>query len=125
VPHGLLGDRHPPGPFAAENHRHGSEQRRITRQGQARIGDAEIVDPGDFRIEPDHLAEGQDDADQQDCADQCVEAGIGKEGEDDLLVEHDRDQRAQHQEHHHSHQEDPGRRQFGQLVLDRGAGGGA
>ena len=45
------------------------------------IGDAEIVDPGDFRIEPDHLAERQDDADQQHRADQRVEAGIGEERE--------------------------------------------
>ena len=92
---------------------------------QAGIGDAEIVDPGDLGIEPDHLPERQDDADQQHRADQRVEAGIGEEGGDDLLVEHDHDQRAQHQEHQHPHQENPGRGQFGQFDLHGGAGGGA
>ena len=92
---------------------------------EAGIGDAEIVDPGDFRIEPDHLAERQDDADQQHQADQRVEAGIGEEGQDDLLVEHDHHQRAQHQEHQHPHQEDPWRGQLVQFDLHRGAGGGA
>ena len=49
------------------------------------IGDAEIVDPGDFGIEPDHLAERQDGADRQHQADQRVEAGIGQERVEDLL----------------------------------------
>ena len=92
---------------------------------QPRIGNAEIIDPGDFRIEPDHLAERQDDADQQHHADQRVQPGIGKEGNDDLLVKHDRDQRAQHQENQHPHQENPGRRQFGQFDLHGGARRGA
>ncbi len=125
MPHGLLRDRHPPGALAAEDRRHRRQQRRVPLDRKAGIGDAEIVDPGDFRIEPDHLPERQDDADQQHRADQRVEAGIGEEGDDDLLVEHDHDQRAQHQEHQHPHQEDPGRGQFGQFDLHRGAGGGA
>ena len=125
MPHGLLRDRHPPGALAAEDRRHRRQQLRPPVDRQAGIGDAEIVDPGDFRIEPDHLAERQDDADQQHRADQRVEAGIGEEGCDDLLVEHDRHQRAQHQEHQHPHQENPGRRQFAQFDLHFGAGGGA
>jgi hypothetical protein len=89
------------------------------------IGDTEIVHPGHFRIEPDHLPERQDDADQEHRADQRVEAGIGKERGNDLLVEHDRHQCAQHQEHQHPHQENPGRGQFAQFDLHFGAGGRA
>ena len=125
MPHGLLRDRHPPGALAAEYRRHRRQQCRPPLERQPGIGDTETVDPGDFRIEPDHLPERQDDADQKHRADQGVEAGIGKERRDDLLVEHDRDQRAQHQEHQHSHQENPGRGQFAQFDLHVGAGGGA
>ena len=125
MPHGLLRDRHPPGALAAEDRRHRRQQRRVPIDRKPGIGDAEIVDPGDFRIEPDHLAERQDDADQEHQADQRVEAGIGEEGRDDLLVEHDHDQRAQHQEHQHPHQENPRRGQFGEFDLHRGAGRGA
>ncbi len=76
--------------------------------GKAGVGDAEIVDPGDFRIEPDHLPERQDDADQEHRPDQGVEPGIGKEGGDDLLVEHHHDEAAEHQKDQHAHQENPG-----------------
>ena len=113
--------RHPPGALAAENSRHGGEKRRVPLDRQAGIGDAEIVDPGDLRIEPDHLPEGQDDADQHHHADQPIEAGIGEEGQDDLLVEHDHDQRAEHEKHQHPHQEDPGRGQLGQFDFHGGA----
>ena len=117
MPHGLLRDRHPPGALAAEDRGHRRQQLRPPLDRKPGIGDAEIVDPGDFRIEPDHLAERQDDADQQHRADQRVEAGIGEERENDLLVEHDCDQRAEHQEHQHPHQEDPWRGQFVQFDL--------
>ena len=40
--------------------------------------------------------------------DQRVEARIGHEGDDDLLVQHDHDEAAQDQEHQHPDQEDPG-----------------
>ena len=103
MPHGLLGDRHPPGALAAEDRGHRRQQRRVPLDGQTGIGDAEIVDPGDLGIEPDHLPERQDDADQQHRADQGVEAGIGEEGDDDLLVQHDHHQGAQHQKHQHPH----------------------
>ena len=109
VPHGGLGDRHPPGALAAEDHGHRRQQFRVPGRRQAGIGDAEIVDPGDFGVEPDHLAEGQDDADEQHAADQGIEAGIGEEGQDDLLVEHHADQGAQHQKDQHPHQENAGR----------------
>ena len=79
MPHGLLRDRHPPGALAAEDRRHRRQQRRVPLDREAGIGDAEIVDPGDLRIEPDHLAERQDGADQQHQPDQRVEAGIGEE----------------------------------------------
>ncbi len=78
MPHGLLRDRHPPGALAAENGCHRGQQRRAALDREAGIGDAEIVDPGHFRIEPDHLAERQDDADQEHRADQGVEPGLAK-----------------------------------------------
>ena len=125
MPHGLLRDLHPPGALAAEDRRHRRQQRGVPLDREAGIGDAEVVDPGDLRIEPDHLAERQDDADQQHRADQRVEAGIGEEGDHDLLVEHHHQQGAQHQEHQHPHQENPGRGQLVQFDLHRGAGRGA
>ena len=63
----------------AEDRRHRREQHRRAIDREAGIGEAEIVDPGDFRIEPDHLPERQDDADQQHAEDQPVQAGIGHE----------------------------------------------
>jgi hypothetical protein len=122
MPHGGLGDRHPPGALAAQDHRHRRQQLRVPGGRKARVGDAEIVDPGHFRIEPDHLAEGQHDADEQHRPDQGIQSGIGEEGLDDLLVEHHAHQGAEHQENQHPHQEDAGRRQFCVLDLDGGAG---
>jgi hypothetical protein len=57
-------DRHPAGAFAAEDRRHRRQQRRVPLDGKAGIGDAEVIDPGDFRIEPYHLAKRQDGADR-------------------------------------------------------------
>ena len=125
MPHRLLGNRHSPRALAAEDSSHRRQQFRTAFDRQPGIGDAEIVDPGHLRIEPDHLPERQDDADQEHPPDQCVEAGVGKEGCDDLLVEHNHHQRAQHQEHQHPHQENSGRRQLAQFDLHFGAGGGA
>ena len=42
---------------AAEDRRHRRQQHRRPLDREAGIGEAEIVDPGDFRIEPDHLAQ--------------------------------------------------------------------
>ena len=106
MPHGLLGDRHPPRALAAQDRGHRRQQFRPPLDRKPGVGNAEIVDPGDLRIKPDHLAERQDDADQEHRADQRVQAGIGEKGGEDLLVEHDCDQRAEHQEHQHPHQED-------------------
>ena len=125
VPHGLLRDRHPPRAFTAQDRRHWRQQGRAPVECQARIRYPEIIDPGHFGIQPHHLPERQDDADHQHAADQRVEAGIGEERGHDLLVEHRHHQRAQHQEHHHPHQKDPGRGQLGQFDLHRGAGGWA
>ena len=44
--------------------------------------------------------------------DQRVEARIGHEGDLDLLVQHEGDQPAEDDEHHHPDQEDAGRGQF-------------
>ncbi|MHC2770869.1 hypothetical protein ACVIM7_000336 [Bradyrhizobium liaoningense] len=122
MPHRGLGDGHSPGALAAEDRRHRRQQLRVPGRCQAGVGDAEIVDPGDFGIEPDDLAEGQHDADEQHCPDQGIEPGIGEESLDDLLVEHHAYQRAQHQEDQHPHQEDAGRGQFRVLDIQGGAG---
>ena len=53
----------------------------------AGIGQAESVDPGDFRKQPQHLPERQHDADQQHADDQRIEAGIGEERLPDLAVQ--------------------------------------
>ena len=83
--------------------------------------------PRPFRVplRPGHLPERQDGADQKHQPDQRVEAGIGEEGYDDLLVEHDHQQRTQHQKHQHPDQENPGRGQLGQFDFHRGSGRGA
>ena len=97
---------------AAEDRRHRRQQHRRPLDREAGIGEAEIVDPGDFRIQPDHLAERQHDADEQHADDQRVEARIGHERHLDLLVQHEGDQPAEHDEHQHPQQEDAGRGQF-------------
>ena len=94
---------------AAEDRRHRRQQHRRPLDREAGIGEAEIIDPGDFRIEADHLARRQHDADQQDPDDQRVEAGIGHERHFDLLVQQEGDQPAEHDEHQHPEQEDAGR----------------
>ena len=53
--------------------------------GEAGIGDAESVDPADLGIEPQHLAEGIDDADDQHAEDEAVQTGIGQEAMAELL----------------------------------------
>ena len=60
----------------AQHGRHRREQHRLMRDGEAGIGDAEGVDPADFRIEPDHLAEGVEDAESQHADDQAVEPRV-------------------------------------------------
>ena len=97
---------------AAEDRRHRRQQHRRAIDREAGIGEAEIIDPGDFRIEPHHLAHRQDDAETQHADDQRVEARIGHERDFDLLVQQKGDAAAEHDEHHHPEQEDAGRRQF-------------
>ena len=97
---------------AAEDRRHRRQQHRRPLDGEAGIGEAEIVDPGDLRIKPEHLAQRQHDADHQDADDQGVEARIGHEGDLDLLEQHEGDEPAEHDEDQHPQQEDAGRRQF-------------
>ena len=93
-----------------EHGRHGREQhRRGLVGGDAGIGDAEIVDPADLRIEPQHLAEGIDDADDQHADDEAVQAGIGQEAVPQLLrlaVEDDGEQDREDEEQAHPPQED-------------------
>ena len=64
----------------------------------AGIGDTEIIDPVDLGIEPEHLAEGIDGADDQHADDQAIQAGIGQEAMAELLglaVEDDREKRGE------------------------------
>ena len=57
----------------------GASSTGLVRDREARIGDAEGVDPADFRIEADDLAEGVEDAEQQHADDEAVEARIVQE----------------------------------------------
>ena len=80
----------------------------VLSDGDAGIGDAEIVDPADLRIEPQHLAERVDDADHEHADDQRVQAGIGHEAVPELLrlaVEDDGEQDGEDEEEAHAPQE--------------------
>ena len=89
----------------AQHGRHRREQhRRAFFRGAGRIGDAEIVDPGNFGIEPEHLAERIDNADQEHADDQRVKAGIGHEAVPDLLrlpIEDDGEQHGKDEKERH------------------------
>ena len=102
-------------PFAAEDRRHGREQRRRSGDRKPGIGAAERIDPGDFREQPDHPHEGQDNADQQNAENQAVQPGIGHEGVDDLALEHKADQTAQDEKNQHPDEKDTGRGELGRI----------
>ena len=106
--HQLRRHRHASG-AAAQNRRHRRQQHRRLIDRKAGIGEAEIIDPMDFGIKPQHLAHRQNDADDQHRDDQRVQSGIGHEGYGDLLVQQKRDEPAEHDEHQHPEQEDAGR----------------
>ena len=75
----------------------------------AGIGNAEIVDPVDLGIEPEHLAEGIDGADDQDADDQRVKARIGHEAMAELLclaVQDDGEQHGEDKKQRHAPEED-------------------
>ena len=105
--HGLRRHRHAADPVA-QDRRHRRQQHRRPLDREAGIGEPEAVDPGDLRKQPNHLAEGEQDADQEHADDQCIEPGIGEEGDPDLAVEDYHQERADDQEHQHPHQEYPG-----------------
>ena len=69
----------------AQHGRHRREQCRCRVDGNAWIGDAERVDPANFRVEAQDLAEGIDDADEQNAEDESVQTGIGQEACTELL----------------------------------------
>ena len=95
----------------AQHGRHGRQQDGAVRDGQARIGDAEGVDPADLGIKPQHLLEAVQDARQQHEADQDVEPRVVEHRVPELAVEDGDQQPDQHQEHEHAPQVQPGRRQ--------------
>ena len=92
----------------AEDRRHRGEQHGGLGDREAGVGEAEAVDPGDLGEEADHLPEREQDADEQHRDDQGIQARIGHEGGDDLLVQHEQHEPAQDQEHQHPDQENPG-----------------
>ena len=104
--HGLRGHRHA-ADAVAQDRRHWREQHRRALDRKAGIGEPEAVDPGDLGKQPQHLAEGEQDADQQHADDQGVEPGIGEECIFDLAIEDHHHQHADGEEDHHPHQEDP------------------
>ena len=104
-----------PGPVP-EHGRHRREQhrRRLVR-GDAGIGDAEIVDPVDLGIEPQNLAEGIDNADQEHADDQRVQPWVGHETRPELAgltVEDHGEQDGEDQEQAHAPEKDLRAREF-------------
>ncbi len=98
---------------------HRREQHRRALDRQTRIGQAEAVDPVDLREEPDHLAERQDDADQEHADDEGVEPGIGAEGFPDLAIEDDDHEPAEHEEDQHPKEVDAGRGELERIDVAR------
>ncbi len=74
---------------------------------EAGVGDAEVVDPVDFRKEADHLAEGVGNAEQQHQSDEAVEARVVHEGRPYGREEHRHEDGNHQYEHHHADQIDP------------------
>ena len=68
-------------------------------------GAGQRIDPADFAEQPDDLPESEQRADRQHAEDQAVQAGIGAEGERDLLIEDENDEPDQRQERRHADQE--------------------
>ena len=87
-----------------EHHRHRREQYG-GRRGAVGHGAGQRVDPVYFAEQPDNLPEGEQRADRQHAEDEAVQAGIGAEGERDLLIEDENDESDQGQERRHPHQE--------------------
>ena len=106
----------------AQHGGHGREQHGLgLLRGDARIGDAKIVDPRNLGIKPEHLAEGIDDADQEHADDEPVEPGIGHEAPPELLsltIEDDGEQRGEDEEQRHAPEKDLRAREL-DLVGDR------
>ena len=69
---------------------------------EARIGDPEAVDPVDLGKEPQHLADGVGNAEQQDNADEAVEPGVVHECRLHLGKQHCDENGDDQQEEHHS-----------------------
>ena len=107
--HRAGGQRQMPGAVVQHGGHRREQRRRGLVGGDAGIGDAEIVDPVDLGIEPQHLAERIDDADHQHADDQRIQAGIGQEAVAELsglAVEDDREQHGEDEEQAHAPQED-------------------
>jgi hypothetical protein len=118
--HGAGGERQMAG-AVAQHGGHGRKQDRTLVRGEAGIGDAEIVDPVDLGVEPEHLTERINDADQKHADDQRVQAGIGHEAVAELsglAIEDDRQQDGQNEEQAHAPEKDLRAREF-DLVGDR------
>ena len=88
-----------------EQRRHRPEQARLTHSSPPSTANQRI-DPVDFAEQPEHLAEGEQRADRQHAENQAVEAGIGGEGEEDLLVENEDGEADQNQKRRHADEKD-------------------
>jgi hypothetical protein len=73
---------------------------------EARIGDAEAVDPVHLGEEAHHLAEGMGDAEKEDQADEPIEPRIVHEGGANGGEEHGHEHGHDEDEHHHADQID-------------------
>ncbi len=96
--------------------------RRIAAIGASKTGGRSTVMPGSASRNPFtqatsrnrriDLPERQQDADHEHADDQAVEAGIGEERRDDLLVEDDGEQAAENEKDQHPHEENSRRGEF-------------
>ena len=103
--HHRCGDRHAAG-ATAENRRHRRQKHRRAFSRRARLGETEIVHPGDLGVEPHDLAQRQEDAEDKHRDNQAIESRIGHERNFDLLAQQKHDHPAEQDEHHHPQQEE-------------------
>lgn len=90
-------------PGAVAQHRgHWRQQHGRFVEFQARIGDAEIIDPTDLWEQPENLPERIADADKQHAHDQPVQPGIGHEGRENLRIEYRHQEHDEDQEYDHA-----------------------
>ena len=88
----------------AQQARHRTKEPRREGGLEARIGDAEMIDPVDLGPQPPHHAEAVENTDQKHANDESIETHIGHEGALDLRKQDHRQDGHQEGEHHHANE---------------------